>query len=110
MNNCCGNCNEEDKSKAMYSIDYDGLIEKLEETKNELDTVIKILKDRKNKDNVINTILSEEYEDEEKDSVDKLDVNELIDLFKDIQKQKVPYYYRYYDDDDMFRYRPWFTF
>lgn len=112
MNNCCGNCNEEeDKSKAMYSIDYDGLIEKLEETRDELDSAIKILKNRKEKDSIINTILSKEYEDEEKSSIEEEpSADELLDYLIKIQKQRIPYKYYYYDDKDTFRYRPWFTF
>ena len=106
----CNGCNDEDTSKAMYSIDYDGLIEKLEETRDELDTVIKILKNRKEKDNMINTILSEEYEDDTQE--DEIDVDELLKIIKDLKQKKTisPYKYHWYGDKDMFRYYPWFTF
>lgn len=104
MNKCnCNSC-DIDKSKAMYSMDYDGLIEKLEETRSELDTVIKILKDRKEKDNIINTILSEEYED---DKVDEINVDDLLQTIKRMQRQQQPYTWK---KPYTWYYYPWITF
>lgn len=111
MNNYC-NCNSKtcssDTSKAMYSADYDALIEKLTKTRNEIDDTIKILEDRKEKDTFINNVLSSDYDEIEEDSVKEEDV-ELKKLLDDIMKgtattstattsttTTIPYRYRRY--------------
>lgn len=99
---CCNSYTNNDGLKAMSSIDYDSLIERLEEARDEINAVIKILCDRKDKDNMINSILSSNYEeedekeDEEKKESKDTDIDELLKIFRDIQKQRTPY--KYYTD------------
>ena len=109
--NCCNYCNddEEDKSRAMYSIDYDSLIERLENTRDEIDATIKLLKDKKNKDDIINSILSEEYEEEEKEKAfSRKDTKDLLDELIEIQKQRIPYRYYYNNIPNDVFYPPWY--
>lgn len=109
--NCCNYCNddEEDKSRAMYSIDYDSLIERLEKTRNEIDDTIKLLKDKKNKDDIINSILSEEYEEEEREKTpSKPDAKDLLDELIKIQQKRIPYRYYETTPKDFLFYPPWY--
>ena len=112
MNNYC-NCNSKtcssNTSKAMYSADYDALIEKLTKTRNEIDDTIKILEDRKEKDTFINNVLSSDYDEIEEDNVKEEDSvkeedAELKKLLDDIingtattsTTTTIPYRYRRY--------------
>lgn len=97
VNNCCGNSEKcSNDSKAMYSVDYDSLIEDLTHTRDEIDTLINTLKARKNKDKTINDILSSDYEDDCLEEDD--DKSELDKLLEDIMKDTpiYPYPYRYH--------------
>lgn len=106
MNNYC-DCNSKtcssNASKAMYSADYDALIEKLTKTRNEIDDTIKILEDRKEKDTFINNILSSDYDKIEEDNAKEED-EELKKLLDDIMNgtatvstnTTIPYRYRRY--------------
>ena len=81
MNNYC-NCRDDrcdigDKSRNMYSVDYDSLIERLEKTRDEIDDTINLLKDKKMKDSVINDILSSDD-----DECECQEIEELIDKAK----------------------------
>lgn len=85
MNNyCCSNNKSGNDSKAMYSVDYDSLIEDLTHTRNEIDILIKTLEARKNKDKVINDILSSDYEEEKEENSN---TKELEELLKDIMEK-----------------------
>lgn len=87
MNNYCCNSNKcENDSKAMYSVDYDSLIEDLTHTRDEIDSLIKTLEARKYKDKTINDILSSDYEEEKQDDTD---VKELEKLLKYIIERPV---------------------
>lgn len=94
-NNCCGNMCKND-SKAMYSVDYDSLIEKLTHTRDEIDNMINTLESRKNMDKTINDILSSDYDDEldiplpkkESNNIPTID-GELEELLRDIQDKDI---------------------
>lgn len=88
MNNYCCNSNKcGNDSKAMYSVDYDSLIEDLTHTRDEIDSLIKTLEARKYKDKTINDILSSDYEEEKQDDIDVK--RELEELLKDIMEKPV---------------------
>lgn len=75
-------------SKAMYTADYDNLIERLISARNEIDDLINLLEDRKAKDDAINSILSTEYEEEieEKDDDTVILTKEEKELLQKILK------------------------
>ena len=106
---CNDNCIKDyDESKAMYSIDYDSLIEQLENTRDEIDSVIKILYNKKEKDSVINQILSYEDDTETSDNEDSK-MDDILDTLRQIQKdkQKFPnFYYWWYP---YYRYPTYYT-
>lgn len=118
MNNYCNckdnKCDIGDKSRNMYSVDYDSLIERLEKTKDEIDDTINLLKDKKRKDSVINDILSSE--DDECECNDYKELEELIDEIRKnnnnytITNTRYPYKYRPYPYKYPFRWYPtiWF--
>lgn len=81
---CCSSDKCKNDSKAMYSVDYDSLIEDLTHTRNEIDGLIKTLEARKNKDKAINDILSSDYEEEKEENID---TKELEELLKDIMEK-----------------------
>lgn len=94
-------------SKAMYSVDYDSLIEDLTHTRNEIDDLIKTLEARKNKDKAINDILSSDYE-EKKEAADE----ELKEgLLKDIMEKDIDEIVRKHPNTTMYPYRRpyWWT-
>lgn len=103
-NYCCSSDKCKNDSKAMYSVDYDSLIEDLTHTRNEIDDLIKTLEARKNKDKVINDILSSDYE--EKKEVD----GELKELLEDIMEKDIDEIVRKYPNTTKYPYRPyWWT-
>lgn len=88
MNNYCCNSNKcGNDSKAMYSVDYDSLIEDLTHTRNEIDSLIKTLEARKYKDKTINDILSSDYEEEKQNDIHVKE--ELEELLKDMMKKPI---------------------
>ena len=113
MNNYC-NCKDDscsigDKSKNMYSIDYDSLIERLERTRDEIDETIRILSNKKMKDSVINDILSS-------DDDETITANEVEEMLRELDKKrnnsyttnvKTPLYYKYRYP---YKYYPYFWF
>ena len=96
-NYCCSSDKCKNDSKAMYSVDYDSLIEDLTHTRNEIDGLIKTLEARKNKDKAINDILSSDYEEEKE--VDK----ELEELLKDIMEKDIDELVRKNPNTTMYR-------
>ena len=113
VNNYC-NCKDDscsigDKSKNMYSIDYDSLIERLERTRDEIDETIRILSNKKMKDSVINDILSS-------DDDEIVTANEVEEMLRELDKKrnngyttnvKTPLYYKYRYP---YKYYPYFWF
>lgn len=57
----CGGCDEQSK---INFVDYDSLIEELQETRDKINNLIKILEHKKLKDDAINQILLSNYDDE----------------------------------------------
>ena len=101
---CCGfNC--DDSSRNMYSIDYDSLIERLENTKKEIDDTIRILENKKAKDNIINDILSREDED---DDAEAEPLHEKCHSIKHKTPIRYKVYYPYNRHRYPFEFYPWF--
>lgn len=93
-------CNiDNDKSNFSCSIDYDSLIERLTATRDEIDNLINVLKNREAKDSVINEILSSEYEEteeknEESDEYKKI-IEEVLKKNKQLNTPRNRVYRRY---------------
>lgn len=91
--NCKGSCN----INLNDENEYEYILNELEDTRNRIDDIIKLIEQRTKKDAIINEVLKCNCDEKDKDSnIDIEEVLRMLALKNILQPYKKPYYPTYY--------------